>query len=75
MTASPIQLVELRRLSVRFTQAVVVSSDEVNKMSEFEDRDDYCSIRSELLDTYYDFCRDRGLVTGVSHLEVMRYID
>ena len=44
-------------------------------MSEIEDRDDYFTIRSELLETYYDFCRDRGIVMGVTHLEVMGYID
>lgn len=53
----------------------MASSDEVNKMSKIEERDDYFTIRSELLDTYYDFCRDRGIVMGVGHLEVMGYID
>ena len=44
-------------------------------MSKFEDRGDYCTIKFGVLDTFYEFCRDRGIVMGMTHLDVMGYID
>lgn len=40
-----------------------------------ENRIDYLTIKNWLLDAYYDFCRDRGVVLGMSHLEVIGYVD
>lgn len=47
----------------------------VIEMSNIEGRNNYFTIKSWLLETYYDFCRDRGIVMGKNHLEVIGYID
>lgn len=40
-----------------------------------EGRATYENIKSGVLEAYYDFCRDRGVVKRMSHLEVLGYVD
>ncbi|WP_287881317.1 hypothetical protein [Aquitalea sp.] len=40
-----------------------------------EDRVTYQMLKEWALNSYFDFCRDRGITMGMSHLEVIGYID
>ena len=42
---------------------------------ESEERAAYPVLKEWALNSYFDFCRDRGVVMGMSHLEVIGYID
>lgn len=40
-----------------------------------EERVTYQTLKEWALNSYFDFCRDRGITMGMSHLEVIGYID
>jgi hypothetical protein len=40
-----------------------------------EERVTYQTHKEWALNSYFDFCRDRGMAMGMSHLEVIGYID
>lgn len=40
-----------------------------------EERVTYQTLKEWALNSYFDFCRDRGITLGMSHLEVIGYID
>jgi len=39
-----------------------------------EERISYQTLKEWALDSYFDFCRDRGVIKGMSHLEVIGYV-
>lgn len=39
-----------------------------------EERITYQTLKEWALGSYFDFCRDRGVVKGMSHLEVVGYV-
>jgi hypothetical protein len=39
-----------------------------------EERIPYQTLKEWALSSYFDFCRDRGVVKGMSHLEVVGYV-
>ena len=40
-----------------------------------DERVTYSEIKTWVLEAYYDFCRDRGIVNGLPHLQILGYID